>query len=280
MIEIRATTPEDLPAIAAIYRDAVLALGPAAYTAAQVAAWAAWPEREPDEFRRRCLSGIALLLSVGGEPAAFAQLDPPGHLDFLYCRGDYARRGFATRLHGELESHARAAGVTLLHTEASKISRPVFTRLGYEVREIEQVVRGGESFERYRMVKILGPGVPATTDSCLVVAAHTPETIHVPRVAAGETIAVTGELDPRNPGWFHYPDQAGQLGYCPVAWFDLDSVAGTATARRDYNAAEVAVAPGDIVHLIETESGWHRVLNTAGAIGWIPATSLTSAPAV
>ena len=46
-----------------------------------------------------------------------------------------------------------AKGVTEIHTEASRISRPFFEKHGYFLVEIEHVIRFDVEFERFRMTK-------------------------------------------------------------------------------------------------------------------------------
>lgn len=150
---IRAFTPNDAEALAGIYRDAVRGIGPRAYTPQQIAAWALYPDNM-EEFRERMSRGLTLIAEVDARPVAFGQLEPDDHLAFLYCATTHARRGIASAIHQRLETLAATRGVRELHTEASRISRPLFEKHGYVVTEVEHVVRFGVEFERFRMRKI------------------------------------------------------------------------------------------------------------------------------
>lgn len=153
-MHLRPATPDDLPALAAIYRDAVLNLGPAAYSPEQVTAWAAWPS-DAVAFARHLSDGLTLVAEIDHQPAAFAQLQPADKVSLLYCKINYARRGLATALLGALEAAALRAGQMFLRTDASRIARPLFTARGFRVVAREEVGRGGITFERFSMRKLL-----------------------------------------------------------------------------------------------------------------------------
>ncbi len=275
---LRPATAADLPVLAEIYIDAVRSIGPEAYSAAQVAAWATWPSAEPEEFRQRILAGHPWVAEVDGVVAAFAAYTPPDHLDFLYTRGDYARRGLATKLHRRLEAIANENGAPWLRTEASYLSRPAFNRFGYRVTEIERVERFGEMFTRFKMRKRLTVGPPATGPATAVLQEHEASFAVTPVVAAEEQVTVR-QMDENNPGWFSGSDARGVPGYFPAEWFRIDELQKRGTAQRDYAATELNVAEGDLVHVIETVSGWHLVVTDDGLHeGWIPVSCLPETP--
>lgn len=161
----------DAEALAKIYRDAVRGLGPQAYTQEQVAAWSRYPA-DIEEFRTRMSRGITLIAEDDGRAAAFGQLDPDDHLAFLYCSSACARRGVGSMIYSALEAHAFAKGISEIHTEASRISRPFFEKHGYAVIEIEHVVRSGVEFERFRMRKSISK-TPKPTSGRVVPHAET-----------------------------------------------------------------------------------------------------------
>ncbi len=270
MTHLRPATAADLPELAEVYIDAVRSLGPEAYSPTQLEAWASWPTAAPEEFQQRVLAGHPWVAEVEGVIAAFATYTPPDHLDFLYTRGAYARRGFATRLHRRLEAIAHEHGAPWLRTEASYLSRPVFNRFGYRVIEIERVERFGELFTRFKMRKRLSVGPPATGPATAVIKEHEASFAVTPVVAAEEQVAVR-HFDENNPGWFSGTDPRGVPGYFPAQWFAIDEAQQRGTAQRDYAATELNVAEGDLVHVIETVSQWHLVVTHDGLYeGWIP----------
>jgi putative acetyltransferase len=155
-MHVRRSIPEDVPALAAIYHDAVTGLGRMAYTDAQVAVWASFAE-DRDAFRALLDQGYTLVAIVNGKPAAFCQLHPEDHVSLLYTATEHARCGLATAVYRGIEIHARKQGQQTLTTDASKLSRPFFTAHGFTVRRAEQTIRQGVPFERYQMEKTLAP---------------------------------------------------------------------------------------------------------------------------
>ena len=89
-----------------------------------------------------------------------------------------------------------------------------------------------------------------------------------PRVRTGDLVRFLRH-EPEHPGWFF--GRAGDLeGYFPLNWFDLSADESAATARRDYNAAELTIEVGVDVECVETEGAWLLVRTAAGDEGWIP----------
>ena len=268
-VSFREATVDDLDALSAIYIDAVDTLGPRAYTPGQIAAWRRWPIDSPEEVKQRVFAGTCRLAEYDGAPVAFAVFTPPDHLDFLYTKGPFAGRGLATQLHHQLEAIAREQNAVMLRTEASYLSRPVFNRLGYEVTEIEDIERFGETFRRFLMRKILRPDPPATRPFAPCRAAHQRSFEVAPNVIAEEEVTFL-EYGPNNPGWFKGISHQQIEGYFPSTWFSLDPTTKKAAAQRDYDSIELTVAAGDLVAVIETEANWVRVMDQNSEIGWIP----------
>jgi putative acetyltransferase len=149
---LRSFNPEDAEPLAEVYRDAVRTIGPHAYTEQQVNTWALYPD-DIDEFRARLSRGLTLVAEEEGRVVAFGQLELDDHLAFIYCLGSHCRKGIGSAIYRELEAHAFQKGVVRIHTEASRISQPFFSKHGYEVIEVERAVRFGVEFERFRMAK-------------------------------------------------------------------------------------------------------------------------------
>ncbi len=142
----------DAEALAQVYRDAANIIGRQAYDADQVRVWALYPD-DIEEFRSRLARGLTLVALADNATVAFGQLEPDDHIAFIYCASAYARRGIASAIYDRLEAHALTRGVTILTTDASRISRPFFEEKGFKVIEIEHAIRLGVPFERFRMSK-------------------------------------------------------------------------------------------------------------------------------
>lgn len=143
---LRTATAADVPALAALYRDAARACGPSAYTPAQVAAWASTADLP--RFRAFVLGPETLVLEDDTGLVGFAGWRPDGHVASLYVRPDRMRQGHGQRLLAEVIARARRARLHRLHTEASAFSRPVFERAGFVLVGTEVVERGGVTFQR------------------------------------------------------------------------------------------------------------------------------------
>jgi putative acetyltransferase len=153
-IIIRPYNPADTAALADVFRQAVLETGAAAYNPEQVAVWAGFVNNL-DRFQHRLQAGMTRVAWVGGQIAAFGQLYPPDHIEFLYTDSAFARLGCATQIYQTLEAESLAQNMTRLHTEASHLSRPFFLKMGFSVVEPEIVERQGVLFERFKMEKLL-----------------------------------------------------------------------------------------------------------------------------
>ncbi|MBD2096192.1 GNAT family N-acetyltransferase [Trichocoleus sp. FACHB-591] len=151
---IRPYQTTDAEAIAAIYQDSVLGIGATAYNAEQIAVWSAYPD-DIEEFRRSLQQGLTLVAVSEGQLLAFGQLNPLNHIAFLYTASQAARQGYATKIYLKLETYAIQRGVEHLHTEASRISKFFFLKMGYHITETEVVTRKGVELERFKMAKII-----------------------------------------------------------------------------------------------------------------------------
>jgi len=102
-------------------------------TAIQAGNVAAWDER----CWRRCVR------------------DPDDRIALLYCNPGRQRRGLGRALLEAAEQQAIREGHTLLRTEASLISRPLFETMGWQVSWREDLRIGGVHFHRFRLHKRL-----------------------------------------------------------------------------------------------------------------------------
>lgn len=89
-------------------------------------------------------------------------------------------------------------------------------------------------------------------------------------VVAGERV----EVDPHKStqtdlfGWLWCRASDGRQGWTPEAW--LVGAGTTRTLRRDFNAIELTVNPGDTVALLFSESGFIWCRAADGREGWLP----------
>jgi putative acetyltransferase len=158
---IRPFRASDAGAVADLTLAAIRAIGPRAYSPAQVAVWAG-RHPGPERFLDRVAKGDRILVAVdaGDVPVAYALTEPNGHLDMLYCHPDHAGRGLGLALLEAAEAEAREGGLTHLFTEVSELARPVFERAGYALLHRRDFTIGegdaAVAIHNYAMEKGLG----------------------------------------------------------------------------------------------------------------------------
>lgn len=151
---IRQYQPSDAENIIAIFRDAIINIGSTAYNAKQIEVWSSYPE-DIEDFRQLLSQGITFVAEQNNQLVAFGQLNPSNHIAFIYTASDFARLGYATKIYQQLEAQAIQKGVQYLHTDASRISKYFFLKMGFYIVEAERVQRQQVWFERFKMEKIL-----------------------------------------------------------------------------------------------------------------------------
>jgi putative acetyltransferase len=152
---VRPYQVSDAEILAVIFRDAVTGIGASTYNPQQIAVWSSYPE-DIEEFRQLLARGLTLVAMENARTVAFGQLNPPDRIAFLYTASNLARLGYGTAIYQKLEAHARDRGIKRLHTEASRISKHLFLKMGFDVVEREFAVRHGAEFERFKMEKAIG----------------------------------------------------------------------------------------------------------------------------
>tara|TARA_B100000700_G_C15050620_1_gene860097 strand:+ start:1551 stop:2066 length:516 start_codon:yes stop_codon:yes gene_type:complete len=144
----------DCQTVREIYSDAVNSLGNTFYTHDQIHAWSHIPWI-PGLLDNVLVNGKGWISYQGNEPAAFCIRYPSNRVALLYCKGEYSRKGHATKLLSRIEIDAINQEIYYLSTEASFFSYPLFLRLGWSVLEIQNIFIAGVPFERFRMSKTI-----------------------------------------------------------------------------------------------------------------------------
>lgn len=158
-MSIREYQSSDAESLATIYRDAVIGIGSTVYNAKQIEVWSSFPENL-EEFRHSLSQGFTLVALEAGQLVAFGQLNPLDRVAFLYTATQFSRKGYATKIYQQLEDYAIAQNVPHLRTEASRISKYFFLKMGFSVVEREIVDRKNTQFERFKMEKTLLTSTP------------------------------------------------------------------------------------------------------------------------
>jgi putative acetyltransferase len=159
-IHVRRYEPTDLRAVVELLRASVRRIARRDYSEEQVLAWA--PDEVDWEARaRRHSSRPTWVAEIGGAVAGFADLEPDGHVDFMYVHPEHQRVGVASALWRTIEAAARDLRVPRLFAEVSITARPFFEAQGFRLVAEQTVQRRGEALTNYRMEKLLEPGPSA-----------------------------------------------------------------------------------------------------------------------
>ena len=156
-MQVRPFQPEDAERLGIIFYRSVREGGRRAYSPSQVEAWA--PSVPPASlYERKARDGRLLLVTVNvaGEPIAYGDLEPSGHIDHLFCIPEAIGTGAASRLYDCLEVQAHEWDLKRLFVEASELAKPFFEHKGFSVLERNNFIRHGVLMHNYRMEKILG----------------------------------------------------------------------------------------------------------------------------
>ena len=149
--EIRPVHPVDVPALADIYRSAILELGDTCYTPEQVSTWASFPE-DGEAFHNWVLGATTLVAAdSSGACMGFGGLEAPARISALFVSPGYMRRGVGSAILERLIAAADSHGVHELVTQASEFSKPLFEQFGFTVDHVEHTSFKKVAFLRYVM---------------------------------------------------------------------------------------------------------------------------------
>lgn len=155
MIQLRPYLPLDAAFLSNLYVRSVLHYGPRAYTREQVSAWAARSSAE--KIASRCEDGRLVLVAVdeAGRHLGFGDLEPDGHLDFLYAAPEGEGLHVGSAIYAALEEHARKLEMPRIYVEASELAKPFFQRRGFVVLGRNDLKLGSVDIHNVRMEKRL-----------------------------------------------------------------------------------------------------------------------------
>lgn len=142
--------------LAQLYYNAVTELALPFYNSAQIDMWANYPMQNSAAFSKLLLQGNVLIAIDGNNKAVgFGQLHPNNYLSLLYISPQHSRQGIGTAIYEQLEEIAINSHQSMISVTASKLSKPLFEQLGFELIDTEIALRNNIEFERYNMVKLL-----------------------------------------------------------------------------------------------------------------------------
>ena len=153
-MNLRQITLEDQLELKKIYFDSIQSLDEKIYSKTQKRAWSSQAWDNPN-FNKSITQGKGWILSEKGIIFAFATRYPKNRISLFYCKGEFQRKGFGSKLLHKLENEAKKEGLTSLSTEASLISYKLFLKNEWKIIRKEKVIINNILFERYKMIKII-----------------------------------------------------------------------------------------------------------------------------
>lgn len=124
---------DDAAGTHAAYRSAITRTAAADYEPEQIAAWVGPDEVDLSQWDERRAAAHTFVAVVDGQVAGFVDFLDDGLLDMLFVHADFGRRGLARLLVETVKREATVAGLSALHTHASRTARPAFERFGFRV---------------------------------------------------------------------------------------------------------------------------------------------------
>ena len=153
-MNLRQITIKDQLELKKVYFDSIQSLDEKIYSQEQKRAWSSQAWSNPN-FEKSISQGKGWFLSEKGEIIAFAARYPKDRIALFYCKGNFQRRGYGSKLLKKLEYEAKKEGLDLLSTEASLISYKLFLKNEWKIIRKEKVIINNIFFERYKMTKII-----------------------------------------------------------------------------------------------------------------------------
>jgi putative acetyltransferase len=155
---VRTATESDLPTLAALFRETVLANAPQYYSQAQTEAWAA-VDAQSDRFRQFILGITTYIAEDATGILGFAGIGENGYVASAYVRHDRLHQGIGSVLMQAMLAHAQTHQIQRLYAEASEFSLGLFQKFGFSQYDTEVVNRNGVPFTRYLVERTL-PEIP------------------------------------------------------------------------------------------------------------------------
>lgn len=152
-VSTRDYQPADAPALAEVYRAAILETGRSAYSAEQCAAWAATADDAAAWAARLQDNWVRVAVDEAGEIVGFGGILMPGQIDLLFVDPAANRQGVGSLILEDLLELAAAMGAKKVSAMASELSKPFFEKHGFRLVESGAHERCGQSLTCHKLVK-------------------------------------------------------------------------------------------------------------------------------
>ncbi|MFZ1321744.1 MAG: GNAT family N-acetyltransferase [Ignavibacteria bacterium] len=153
-INIRRAAEKDVDDLRFLYRDTVIHINSADYSAEEIKAWSD-NFKNTEGLKRKITEQYFIVAEIDKVITGFSSIANDGYLDFMYVHKDYQRKGVAMALLKEIESQAKISDIKKIYSHVSKTARPFFEKYGYikKGKKINKV--NNIEFVNSVMVKVL-----------------------------------------------------------------------------------------------------------------------------
>ncbi len=152
-IRIRAYSTADTPALRQIYQSSIRELALDHYSSEQIQAWAGFADNIDTFSSWLNDSRVFVAIDESDTQVAFGGLEMPSRISCLFVSPHASRCGVASLLVEHLLSLELDSVSTTYTTEASELSKPLFEKFGFVVKDIEHTKVSDVAFTRYAMQK-------------------------------------------------------------------------------------------------------------------------------
>ena len=147
-MNIRIAEESDIPELAALYQQTVLAIAPQRYSDAQTQIWASFSS-DLASFSEFILQATTFIATDESGILGFAGITQEGYIISAYVRCNLIHQGIGSRLMQTLLNYAQTHNIQRLYSEASEFSIGLFKKFGFHLYDTEIVQRQGVQFQRY-----------------------------------------------------------------------------------------------------------------------------------
>ena len=149
---LRRATQEDIPELAVLFRDTIMAINSRDYTPEQVKAWAATSERTESLSRRIDSQHFMVAVTESDKLAGFASIEAPDYLDLMYVSKDFQRQGVGSLLMKDMIKFAVENDFRQITSDVSVTARPLFEAFGFHCVADQWPEIGGIVMPNFKML--------------------------------------------------------------------------------------------------------------------------------
>jgi len=154
-ISIRDYKPEDVQFLASIYYNTIHQINIQHYTEEQVNVWAPTSSLETEGWAKKFTRTKPIIAIVDDEIVGFAEFEPNGHIDCLYCHHKWIGKGAGSALMKEIFKRAKNDHIHHIFSEVSITAKPFFEKHGFRVVTEQTIVRKAIELTNFKMERTI-----------------------------------------------------------------------------------------------------------------------------